>query len=126
MAKKTLAALGRMVRERRGAGKLREVAAEIGIGAATLMRVENGRIPDLGTFAKLCKWLNEDPSSFLGLLPVAEQEASTTAGDTVEASAHLKADQTPQADTVKALAAMILLAAKRQRGTMGQVADADS
>lgn len=124
MAKKTLATLGRTVRERRGPRKLREVAAEIGIGPATLMRVENGRVPDLGTFAKLCTWLGEDPASFLGV-PLPESEAPS-APESIEASAHLKADQVPKPETVKALATMILVAIKRQRGTLGQIVDADA
>lgn len=29
------------------------------------MRVENGRIPDIETFGKLCHWLQIEPGSFL-------------------------------------------------------------
>lgn len=36
---------------------LREVGKEIGIGAATLMRLEQGRIPDGATLAKILNWL---------------------------------------------------------------------
>lgn len=39
---------------------LRELSAQIGIGAATLMRIEQGRIPDGATLAKLLHWLMED------------------------------------------------------------------
>jgi transcriptional regulator with XRE-family HTH domain len=61
MPRRTLGSLGAMVREKRGTRKLRDVAAEIGIGPATLMRVEAGRIPDVGTFGKICRWLGVDP-----------------------------------------------------------------
>lgn len=36
---------------------MRTVADEIGISAATLLRVEHGRIPDGRTLAKLLAWL---------------------------------------------------------------------
>lgn len=116
MPRRTLASLGVMVRERRGSRKLREVAHEIGIGPATLMRVESGRVPDLETFGKICRWLNEDPGIFLGFRPMPAPGRSAE-GDEVPllASAHLRADATSKPETVSALAKMILLAAKRQR-----------
>lgn len=36
---------------------LRSVAREIGIGAATLMRLEQGHVPDGNTLAKVLGWL---------------------------------------------------------------------
>jgi len=47
--------------------ELAAAVKEIGIGPATLMRVESGRIPDVETFGKICKWLKKDPAEFLGL-----------------------------------------------------------
>ena len=61
MPRRTLESLGALVKTKRGGKKLREVAKEIGIGAATLMRIENGRTPDIGTFGKIyangLKWI---------------------------------------------------------------------
>src|SRR5262245_22956077 len=54
MPKLALSALGVLVRKKRGARKLREVAKEIGITAPTLMRIEAGRVPDVSTFGKVC------------------------------------------------------------------------
>ena len=126
MPRRTLASLGTSVRERRGARKLRGVAKEIGIGPATLMRVENGRVPDIATFAKLCRWLGEDPGSFLGFQSKSSESPSAESlAASVEASAHLKMDQTPTPETLKALAAMILLAARRQRGSAELTIDGD-
>lgn len=125
MAHRTLANLGLMVRERRGARKLREVAGEIGVSAATLMRVENGRTPDVSTFGKLCQWLGVDPGTMLGYRTDADEPSDSGPG-LVLASAHLRADRTPQPATVSALARMILLAASRQRGTMESVEDGNS
>jgi transcriptional regulator with XRE-family HTH domain len=105
LPQRPLAALGGLVRERRGTRKLRATAAEIGISAATLLRVESGRIPDVPTFGKLCNWLGIDPKSFLGF-----HEERTHQGG-VAMSAHFKADRNPQEATIKALAQMLLLAA---------------
>lgn len=112
MPNRSLSSLGAMVRKKRGARTLRTVAKEIGIGPATLMRVENGRIPDLTTFGKLCKWLEVDPGSFLGF----EAKGSPSGADRsiaqpgVMISAHLRADQAPEPETVQAIAKMILWA----------------
>ena len=122
MPRLTLATLGVRVKEKRGARKLREVAKEIGISPATLMRIENGRVPDLGTFGKVCKWLDIDPRPLLGLglqskLEVNEEQI---------VSAHLKLDQNPKPQTVNALAKMILHAAKLHRSTEELPEDGDA
>jgi transcriptional regulator with XRE-family HTH domain len=112
MPRQPLESLGVMVREKRGKKKLRETAREIGIGPATLMRVENGRIPDIETFRKICIWLKTDPNSFLGF----KSDASSTPaqGTTSSISAHFRADQTPKPATVNALAKMVLYTLKAQ------------
>lgn len=109
MKHRSLATLGKLVREKRGDQKLRETAATIGISPATLLRVESGRIPDVVTFGKLCHWLEIDPSSFLGL-EGAGKSASTLPGQ-ISMSAHFKAERTPKPETIQALAQMLLLAA---------------
>ncbi len=115
LPKKPLESLGVMVRERRGASKLRETAAAIGIGPATLLRVEAGRIPDVVTFGKLCGWLRVDPATFLGTEDSPRKEAKgSVAPQRLLVSAHLKVDQTPKRETINALAEMILLAANAQ------------
>src|SRR3984957_1771533 len=112
MPRQTLENLGAVVWEKLGKRKLRETAREIGIGPATLMRVENGRIPDIETFRKICIWLKTDPNSFLGF----KNDASSTAaqGTTSSISAHFRADQTPKPTTVNALAKMVLYTLKAQ------------
>lgn len=113
MPRMPLESLGALVRERRGRRKLREVAREIGIGPATLLRVEGGHVPDVATFGKICKWLGEDPGKFLGIESPSKQEKerSTHTSRVLMVSAHLKADQTPKPETVQALAQMLLIAA---------------
>ena len=116
MPRRPLESLGALVRERRGARKLRETAAEIGIGAATLLRVEGGRIPDVATFGKICEWLGIDSGVFLGSEEsLRNKSVPPGLGQRLLVSAHLKVDQTPQQETIKALAEMILLAANAQR-----------
>jgi transcriptional regulator with XRE-family HTH domain len=117
MPRKPLESLGSVVRTRRGQRKLREAAREIGIGTATLMRVEGGRIPDVETFGKICRWLQIDPGRFLGFEPKPDASPGSTSAvpGVLSISAHLRADQTPKADTVHALAQMLLLAAQKQQ-----------
>ena len=58
--------LGIMVSQKRGSMGIRAAAAEIGIGSATLSRIENGKLPDVGTLSKICDWLDVDSSHFVG------------------------------------------------------------
>lgn len=113
MPKRTLESLGALVREKRGKAKLRETAAEIGISPPTLMRVEGGRIPDVETFGKLCRWLQIDPGLFLGFEHKREPEAQPEP-PLVYMSAHYKTDHNPQPETVQALARMMMLARRMQ------------
>jgi transcriptional regulator with XRE-family HTH domain len=113
MRRKPLESLGGMVRERRGDRTLREAAREVGIGAATLLRVESGRVPDVATFGRVCAWLQVDPAVFLGSTASGEHADSPAVGG-VQISAHLRADQTPEPATLGALAHMLLLAARLQ------------
>lgn len=118
MPRKPLESLGAIVRERRGDNKLRETAREIGISAATLMRVESGRIPDLETFGKICAWLKMDPKVFLGIESThAVQPDRTTTPPMLSVSAHFRADRNPKPETVKALAQMVLYAMNSQPRT---------
>ena len=115
MAQKPLESLGPIVRKQRGHRKLREVAHEIGISPATLMRVEEGRVPDLKTFGKICKWLGRDPREFLGFDKAQGKTGNGgTSGQALSISVHFRTDKMPKERTVKALAQMLLLAARTQ------------
>jgi len=109
MPRLSLANLGAMVKKRRGAKKLREAAAEIGISAPTLLRVESGRLPDIDTFGKICRWLDVDPGDFLGR---PTNPTASTAETTI--SAHFKAEKLPEPETLNALARMLLLIVKSE------------
>ena len=105
----SLEQLGDLVSEKRGPLGLRATAAEIGISPATLSRVEQGHLPDLGNFTKLCRWLEVDPSTLLGLDDVGR--------DRPVAAVHFRKTQTMKLETAKALADMILAA---QRAMMAR------
>jgi len=98
--------LAGMIKERRGEKGLRETAAEIGdISAATLSRIEQGKIPDVGTFIRVCKWLGTPTDTFI-INPVKTREQSNR--DRIVA--HLRADRELEPSTVKMLLKMIDMA----------------
>jgi transcriptional regulator with XRE-family HTH domain len=124
MPHRSLGSLGAMVRKKRGDAKLRETAQQIGIGPATRLRVESGRIPDVATFGKICKWLGVDPGSFLGFATDPKDDRGE-GRQPLFVSAHLRADRTPKPATVNALAQMILYAARSQHATEELPEDGD-
>lgn len=115
MPKRSLSNLGTMVRKERGERKLRDTAKEIGISPATLMRIENGRIPDVATFGKICSWLQVNPGDFLGF--IQDGTSDQLPSPLLSISAHFKADKTPKAETVNALASMLLMAIQSQESS---------
>lgn len=94
--------LGEMVVRRRGTLGVRAAAREIGVGSATLSRIENGHVPDLATFALVCNWLEEDPSQFLGMRSMDSALPPATV--------HLRKKGTMKLDTATALGGMIVAA----------------
>lgn len=101
--------IGKLLMERRGTRGIREVAEEIGISAATLSRVERGKLPDLITFQKICKWLRIDPAQVLDLhLPEGKKPIQSKTTPSV--SVHFRADATLSPEAAKDLAELILVA----------------
>lgn len=98
----TLNNMGTKLKLSRGNRGIREVAEEIGISAATLSRIENGNLPDLNTFPKICKWLNVDPGDVLGTKKTEIKEAPP--------SFHLKAEKNLSPEAAQSLSQMILAA----------------
>ena len=103
MPRNTLQNLGTIVRKKRGSLGLRDAAAEIGTSAPTLSRIESGKMPDLQTFGKLCRWLEIDPATLLGVEPQRPSSSQTNI-----AVAHLKAGREIDASTARALARAIV------------------
>lgn len=98
-----IAAMAERIQQRRAGRGVRDTAKEVGISPATLSRVENGKIPDLETFCKICAWLGDDPAVFLGLNSVQVSSAPRV-------QLHFKKGSAIEQDTAKALSEMILLA----------------
>jgi transcriptional regulator with XRE-family HTH domain len=103
----TPTAFGQMLQKKRGSMGIRAAAGEIGISAATLSRIENGRIPDLGTLKKVCAWMEIDPARYLGLKTGPEGHS------TVGVQVVFKKNRTVTPKTSQALGKLIL-AAHRQ------------
>lgn len=93
---------GRLIAAKRGTRGVRAAAAEVGVSPATLSRVENGHLPDLETFAKLCRWLERDPSEFLGITPKRDGGAQVVA--------HFRKKKTVTKETAISLGELILAA----------------
>jgi transcriptional regulator with XRE-family HTH domain len=104
--------LAALIRTKRGKRGLRETAQEIGgVSISTLSRVEQGKIPDLGTFLRICRWLNVSPEQFVSDAVHADQQEAAPIASTQEIIvAHLRADRTLDPRTAEALSTMIRLA----------------
>jgi transcriptional regulator with XRE-family HTH domain len=100
--------LGPLIAAKRGSRGIRAAAADVGISQATLSRVENGHMPDLETFAKICRWLGRDPREFLGI-EVGEKGAQP------KAVVHFKKKNTVPLETATALGELILAAQRALR-----------
>jgi transcriptional regulator with XRE-family HTH domain len=95
---------GRLLATKRAGRGVRAAALEAAVATSTFSRVENGHMPDLKTFAKLCKWLNRDPREFLGI------EAADSSPNRPRDVVHFKKKKTVPVETAKALAELILAA----------------
>jgi len=100
---------GRLIAAKRGNRGVRAAAIEAKVSPATLSRVENGHMPDLKTFAALCKWIERDPREFLGM------EVSDDSTQQSSAVVHFKKKRTVHAETAKALGELILAAQRAIR-----------
>ncbi|MEQ8553082.1 MAG: helix-turn-helix transcriptional regulator [Cyclobacteriaceae bacterium] len=102
MSSLNIALLSDMLKTRRGNQTLRETASEIGqISAATLSRIEQGKVPDVDTFMKLCDWLNVSADAFM--IKESKQQA-------LKVNAHLRAEKELPPMTVNSLIKLINLA----------------
>lgn len=112
------------IRRQRGNRGLREAAQDIGeISASTLSRIENGNIPDLGTFIRICRWLGLSPETFIigEANPDAFQASAVPENKKMLIKTHLRADRTLDPETADALVRMIELAYEQaERGEIGE------
>ncbi len=94
--------LSSMVKSKRGKMGLRAAGVEIGISAPTLSRIEQGNLPDIETYVKICEWLGVKTDYFTGTISNESPQSTVTAS--------LRADKTLPQETVEALINMINLA----------------
>ena len=98
--------LAGMLKGKRANKGLRTIADEIGsVSAATLSRIEQGKLPDVDTFIRICNWLEVSSDTFV-VSENKNKEVSTK--DFVVA--HLRAERELSKDTVNMLIKMIDLA----------------
>lgn len=92
-----------MVKSKRGNTGLRALASQIKISPSTLSRIEQGNLPDIETYLKICEWLEVSPDYFT---------KTRTTDDNVQGGviAHLRADRSLPPQTAEALIQMINLA----------------
>ena len=100
--------LSKLLVEKRGERGVREFAREIGISAATLSRIERGKLPDIETFGKLCSVLKVDPADILGIDNI--EAVPDPVSPNVIAAVHFKADAHYSLQAAQDLAALILAA----------------
>ena len=102
--------LAQLVKSKRGSRNLREIATEIknevgeDVSISTLSRIEQGKIPDLSTYMKICEWLNVSPNEFSLNDEIKERSHKE------EIFFHLRADQSLSPEVSEALSKMIEIA----------------
>ena len=103
--------LAAMLKARRGTRGLRSVAQEIGdVSASTLSRIEQGGVPDLETYLRICHWLGLPSEPPPGL---ASKSTTTETANTPELiEAHFRAEKVLPLETIDALSNMIRQAYK--------------
>jgi transcriptional regulator with XRE-family HTH domain len=107
--------LAAMIRTKRAGRGLRLVAKEIGeVSASTLSRLEQGNVPDLETFMRLCHWLGVSADDFRPNQQPTKSMGSTPIPEVIEA--HLRADRTLPSEAIDALSQMIRFAYKAAEG----------
>lgn len=100
-----------MVKTKRAGRGLRTVADEIGgVSASTLSRIEQGNVPDLETFMRICHWLAVSADDFRPQKAEGKIAESPETAEVIEA--HLRADRTLPPEAVDALSQMIRFAYK--------------
>jgi len=104
-----VAKLAALLKAKRAARGLRDIAEEIGgVSASTLSRIEQGNMPDLETFARLCAWLRVSADDFVITKKTTSRAAEAPTSQFVEA--HLRAERVLPSKAIDALAEMIRLA----------------
>lgn len=102
--------LSAYLRTKRGNRGLREVADEIGgVSASTLSRIEQGNIPDLETYLRICKWLGVSADEFSkAAAPSAEKPVTKDLAEVIEAQ--LRAERKLSRSAINAISQVVRFA----------------
>lgn len=99
--------LASMIKSKRGKKGLRDTAEELGtVSAATLSRVEQGKLPDVETFIKICKWLGVSTDTFI----VGEKTKISELSDKEKIVYQLRASRELDQDTIDTMVSMVNIA----------------
>lgn len=99
--------LSNMLKSKRGKQGLRETALQIGdVSAPTLSRIEQGNLPDVETFLKLCKWLQVSTETFV----VGKKNEIKEISEKDKLVYQLRSSQELDSDTINAMITMVDLA----------------
>ena len=100
------------IKSKRGKKGLRDTATEIGnISPATLSRVEQGNLPDVDTFIKICKWLEVSTDTFITGGKLINSELS----EKDKIVYQLRSSQELDPETITAMIGMIDIAFMKQK-----------
>lgn len=101
------------LRTKRGNRGLRVIADEIGgVSASTLSRIEQGNVPDLPTFMRVCAWLGVSPDGFVEPEMELKRKGGAISPTPLPAAieAQLRHDGVLTTTTVDAISEMIRIA----------------
>jgi transcriptional regulator with XRE-family HTH domain len=102
--------LAARIKAKRGNRGLRDIAQEIGdVSPSTLSRIENGKVPDMDTFLRICDWLQVSSEEFIKETDDQSQIQISTM-DRIEG--YLRADRELDPETAVALAKLMKAAYK--------------
>ena len=98
--------LAGMLKNKRAEKGLRTVAQEIGgVSFATLSRIEQGKVPDVDTFIRICKWLDVPTDTF-----IIGNSNTKTISTKEQVVYHLRAERELSKDVINTLIKMIDIA----------------
>lgn len=99
--------LASMIKSKRAKKGLRDTAEEIGdISAATLSRIEQGNLPDVETFIRLCKWLKVSTDVFV----MGKKSDQIEVSEKDKLVYQLRSSRELDSDTINAMLAMVDMA----------------
>ncbi len=109
--------LAALIKTKRGNRGLREIAQEIGdVSPSTLSRIENGKVPDMDTFLRICDWLHVSSEEFI---KETDEQGETKISTMDRIEGYLRADR--ELDPEMAVGLARLMKATYKAATEGKL-----